>query len=239
MGYFAWVSPRPLPDALDLRVMGWRLTTVAPDRRDCVWLLDAARSPRMIAHPPAPRTSLIAVGLGDSETRAKWLAWGAAEALGPDVGVRELHWRARRLVERGDRDTTAYHYGGLELRLDLRDAVAAGRRLRLNPREFALLWRLAAARGDAVARAALLRDVFDLGFDPGTNRLAVHVCRLRKKLAHAGLAHRLVTAAGDGGYALLGDGPVTDVADRPQRNPLDATQRLREQPMDALEEAAE
>jgi hypothetical protein len=81
-----------------------------------------------------------------------------------------------------------------------------------------------------VPRAALLRDVLGLGIEPRTNALAVHVCRLRKKLHLARLAHLLVTAPGEGGYAL-----VLDPA--PPRIALDARGESGEEEC-ALEEAA-
>ena len=80
-----------------------------------------------------------------------------------------------------------------------------GRRLRLYPREFALLWRLSLEPGATVPRAELLHDVLGLTIEPGTNALAVHICRLRKKLHAARLSHLLVTGPGDGSYALLVD----------------------------------
>ena len=44
-----------------------------------------------------------------------------------------------------------------------------------------------------------------LTIEPGTNALAVHICRLRKKLHTARLSHLLITGPGNGSYALLFD----------------------------------
>ena len=88
------------------------------------------------------------------------------------------------------------------LRLDLfhRDAQFEGRWLALHPREFELLWRLAETPEATVSQSALLRDVWRCPFEPGTNRVAVHVARLRRKLAPLGLAAMIAT---DGaGYRL-------------------------------------
>ena len=115
-----------------------------------------------------------------------------------------------------------------------------GRPLRLHPREFALLWRLSDEPGDPVPRADLLRDVLGLTIEPRTNALAVHVCRLRKKLHTARLSHLVVTGPGGGSYALIADaeaeadsGPLFD-----WRNPLDDAGFSGEE-MALIEEAAE
>ncbi|MBV1690560.1 winged helix-turn-helix domain-containing protein [Novosphingobium sp. G106] len=91
------------------------------------------------------------------------------------------------------------------LRLDLfaRDGFVAGRPLALHPREFALLWRLADRPGMAVSKQALLSEVWRLYHVPDTNSLAVHVFRLRAKLAGAGL-EGYVRTVDAGGYMLAG-----------------------------------
>jgi two-component system OmpR family response regulator len=85
-----------------------------------------------------------------------------------------------------------------------RSVTRAGRRLRLLPREYALLVHLAQHAGHAVPRSALLQAVWGLSFDPGTNVVAVHISRLRAKLDHGfagamlhtekGIGYRLVAA---------------------------------------------
>jgi DNA-binding response OmpR family regulator len=82
-----------------------------------------------------------------------------------------------------------------------RDARAGRAWLSLHPREFELLWRLAERPGERVSRARLLREVWRLEFEPGTNTVEVHVSRLRAKLAAAGIT-RLVETDPQGGYRL-------------------------------------
>jgi DNA-binding response OmpR family regulator len=92
------------------------------------------------------------------------------------------------------------------LRLDLfaRDGFVRDKPLALHPREFALLWRLADTPGIVVAKRVLLTEVWRLCHMPDTNSLAVHVFRLRAKLAAAGLAG-LVQTSLSGGYMLAPD----------------------------------
>jgi DNA-binding response OmpR family regulator len=236
MGCFAWISSRALPARFDLRMLGWRLAAGDLAGADCALLIDglaAARGSR-----PALRARSLVLGIDDSAGRARLLAAGFADALPEGLEAEELALRLRR-VARGNPDPHRRGQGRMRLDLEERDARIDGRRLHLHPREFALLWRLAAGDGAAVDRAALYRDVFGLGFEPGTNRLAVHVCRLRKKLAEAGLAHLLVTGPANGGYALVWDDNAAPLASFGRRNALDDALGLREHPGPMLEEAAE
>jgi DNA-binding response OmpR family regulator len=68
--------------------------------------------------------------------------------------------------------------------------------LDLTVREYELLVRLASAGGNPVSRAALLRDVWRMSFDPGSGVLDVQVSRLRDKLGKS--ASRLETIRGVG-----------------------------------------
>lgn len=81
-------------------------------------------------------------------------------------------------------------------------ALVAEQDLQLTAREYDILHFIAQANGRPVGPAELLRSIFGLSFDPGTNIAAVHIYRLRKKLAGLGFAHILQTVQGRG-YRLL------------------------------------
>ncbi|WP_324261951.1 winged helix-turn-helix domain-containing protein [Altererythrobacter sp. H2] len=91
--------------------------------------------------------------------------------------------------------------GPLLLDLYHRDAWLQDRWLRLHPREFGLLWRLAESPRTSLSRTVLLRDVWRLRHEPETNTLEVHIFRLRRKLAAHGITGLVVTDPG-GGYRL-------------------------------------
>lgn len=226
MAWFQWISLRPLPPSWDLRRCGWHLAGGEGEGGGPVARLVDGSVPGAAPErlPPALRPRALALGLAESVARARWLAMGYADALPGDTRLDELSQRASRAIA-APPDPARRRMGRLSLDLLTRDARVDGRRLHLHPREFVLLWRLAEGHGAPVARAVLLRDVFDLGFDPGTNRLAVHVCRLRKKLALAGLPSLLVTGPGDGGYRLIVDDDAAagsdERGDPPQRIPPD------------------
>lgn len=216
-----------------MRRCGWtREAGTAEPRHDAAALLIdgglSGSAPGWL--PPVLRPRALVLGLRDSTARADWLALGFADALPVDLTLEELHLRASRTLAAGH-DQRCQTLGALRLDLVLRDGLTRGRRLRLHPREFALLWRLAEQPGQPVGRAKLLRDVFDLAFDPGTNSLAVHICRLRKKLALAGLRSIVVTTTSNGAYRLDIDtaSPSALASPLAAANPLDPSARLREQ----------
>ncbi|MCP3919013.1 MAG: response regulator transcription factor [bacterium] len=71
-----------------------------------------------------------------------------------------------------------------ELTIDYhrRTVEVAKQPIELSAREFDFLQALAKRRGEVVSRRALLREVWSIDFDPGTNVVDVLVARLRRKL---------------------------------------------------------
>ena len=91
--------------------------------------------------------------------------------------------------------------GDVTLDLFHRDGRVEDRWIGLHPREFELLWRLAEQPGVPMSRRELLADVWRISFEPQTNSVAVHVARIRAKLAPHGLETILATHP-EGGYFL-------------------------------------
>jgi DNA-binding response OmpR family regulator len=63
---------------------------------------------------------------------------------------------------------------------------------------------LAEPPGAAYSKASLLAGVWGEDADPETNTVAVHVYRLRRKLARQGAGHIRIGLTPDGCYALCG-----------------------------------
>ncbi len=152
---------------------------------------------------PWPLDRCLFLGVDDGEQRALLLEAGAGDALARTVELRELDLRARRIAAAAEQLPRRRELGALTLDLLYRDARVGRAWLSLHPREFGLLWRLADRPGERVSRARLLRDVWRLEFEPGTNSVEVHVSRLRAKLAAAGIVG-LVETDPPGGYRLAG-----------------------------------
>lgn len=201
-GSFEWESATDeIPARWDLRLVGWTLHRGGA----------GPATPRLFDGRPAHRCSdwrqlfaprlTAVVGVDCAAERAAMLAHGMGEALGSRVAPAELAIRLARLTNGPPALPRQRQVGPLMLDLLHRDARAENRWLALHPREFAVLWRLADADGAPVSREALIADVWRLNHVPETNSLAVHVSRLRAKLA-AARAGWLVETAPAGGYRL-------------------------------------
>lgn len=142
------------------------------------------------------------LGVCDPHERARLLRLGFGDALGVPSSVQEVEARTLRLCEHARALPRQRHVGPLRLDLMAREAFVGTRAAGLHPREFALLWRLADAPGQAVSADELLGEVWRLAFRPETNSLAVHVSRLRAKLRLAGASDLIETRPG-GAYSLI------------------------------------
>ncbi len=136
-----------------------------------------------LARTIAGRRPLLALSDGDSiADRMTALDGGADDAVGWTDNLPELLARIASLLRRSS--IAAGQLGEGELRIDLIDrrVERAGRIIRLPLREFDLLANLARVPDRPMSRAALLRAVWRIDFDPGTNRVEVHMSRLRAKV---------------------------------------------------------
>lgn len=202
MRCFRWLSIDEIPQGYDLRRCGWAL--LAPGEGE------PASQPALVndgliaadIHGTRAKATTILLGIADSRERTRWLARGFGDVLWPGINLQELEQRTLRLVDRLEAVQGRRRHGVLDLDLLLRDGIVAGSRVGLHPREFGLLWRLAQVPGQPVSPDDLRAEVWRMNFKPETNSLAVHVCRLRAKLASAGLAG-IVSTTPEGCYALV------------------------------------
>ena len=113
--------------------------------------------------------------------RLRGLSLGAVDYVVKPFDLRELEARVEVALRRV---VAAELPEGFELRMDplRRRAFLRDRLLDLTPKEFEFLAILLRARGGAVERAALLREVWDLPYADNANVLDVLVARLRRKL---------------------------------------------------------
>ena len=155
-----------------------------------------------LARSIAGRRPLIAVSDRDSlEDRMVALGGGADDAVGWTGNLPEVLARIAGLLRRSR--MAAGQLGEGELRIDLIDrrVERAGQLIRLPLREFDLLANLARVPDRPLSRYALLKAVWRLDFDPGTNRVEVHMSRLRAKVDRGFGWPMLHTVKGQG-YAL-------------------------------------
>lgn len=135
------------------------------------------------------------------------LGGGADDAVGWTGDASEVLARMAGLLRRAR--LAAGQLGSGELRIDLIDrrVERAGRLIRLPLREFDLLANLARVPDRPMSRAALLQAVWRLDADPGTNRVEVHMSRLRTRIDRNFAWPMLRTVKGQG-YALISRPPL-------------------------------
>lgn len=153
------------------------------------------------------RPLVVLTGSASLEQRLGALLGGADDALPGNVDPRELLARLGGLLRR--QRLAAGWLECAELRIDLIDrrVMRLDRPITLPLREFDLLTRLARVPDRIVAREALWRAVWKIDFDPGTNRIEVHMSRLRAKVDHGFGWPMLMTARGHG-YGLRSANPA-------------------------------
>jgi DNA-binding response OmpR family regulator len=127
---------------------------------------------------------LVLTGRASVNDRVDCLDLGADDFLPKPFSFSELTARCRALLRRRERFADPLlRQGELELHRMERRVVRGGRTIELTVKEFALLEYLMLARGRTCSRGELLKEVWQMSPDAGTNVVDVYVNYLRKKLS--------------------------------------------------------
>lgn len=147
---------------------------------------------------------LMLSALGRTSDRAEGLEAGADDYLAKPFEAMELVARLRALHRRasGREHSAVILFGAFECHVKARTAFRDNRHLPLSPREFELFRYFMENAGEMVTREMLLRDVWNMSFDPQTNVVDVNIGRLRRKLEEGFDSPALETVWG-AGYRLL------------------------------------
>jgi DNA-binding response OmpR family regulator len=138
---------------------------------------------------------------------------GCDDFIPKPLSYLELRARVRACIRRA-RDSQPPRrlvVGALLVDRDARKATVAGRELWLSRLEFDLLAHLAAQPTRVVTKSELLREVWGFRSDSKTRTVDAHACRLRRKLALAGVPHLIHNTRGVGYRLSLG--PVPEPAE--------------------------
>lgn len=126
---------------------------------------------------------LVLTGRSQVEERVKCLNLGADDCLLKPFSFHELTARCRALLRRREQFADPLlRYGDIELNRMERRVMRNGQAVELTVKEFCLLEFLMQRRGRCCGRSELLREVWQMSPDAGTNVVDVYVNYLRKKL---------------------------------------------------------
>jgi DNA-binding response OmpR family regulator len=128
-----------------------------------------------------PRLPVVALtALDDMDSKLHGLDSGVDDYITKPFSIEELAARIRaRLRWRNDSALTA---GELTLDLERHRVTLRGREVLLSAREASLLAAFLHRPGRTLTREELLRLVWQIDFDPGSNVVDVYVAALRRKL---------------------------------------------------------
>lgn len=149
---------------------------------------------------------LMLTARGRVEDRVKGLQGGADDYLIKPFAFSELAARIQVLLRRarpsrGPEGATVLGLADLELDLQRRRAVRAGRRLDLTAQEFTLLALMLRRSGEVLSRTEIAEQVWDMNFDSATNVIDVAIGRLRGKV-DAPFERKLLHTVRGMGYVL-------------------------------------
>jgi DNA-binding response OmpR family regulator len=134
------------------------------------------------------------------DERVRGLQAGGDDYLVKPFAFSELLARVQALIRRASGAVEPACLTVRDVSVDLlkREVIRAGRRIDLQPREFALLEYLMRNAGKVVSKTMIMEHVWDYHFDPQTNVVDVLVCRLRNKIDKDSMEKMIRTIRGVG-----------------------------------------
>jgi DNA-binding response OmpR family regulator len=137
---------------------------------------------------------IVLTARGEIEDRITGLDAGAVDYLTKPFSLSELAARIRaQLRVASQAPSTALTAGDVNINLISREVRRDGELIRLSTTEFELLVYLLRNRGRVLSREQILRAVWGIEYDPGTNVVDVYVGYLRRKLGRGGAKVPIVT----------------------------------------------
>jgi two-component system cell cycle response regulator CtrA len=145
---------------------------------------------------------MILSGLNRAAAKAKGLSLGADDFITKPFDRAELLARIQAVVRRGKgRDQFMLDIGPLRLNTHSREVTIENRIVPLTGKEFAVLQALVARKGVVLTKEMLLNQLYGGMDEPEMKIIDVYVCKLRKKLAEAGV-HKIIATVFGRGYAI-------------------------------------
>ena len=155
------------------------------------------------------------------KAKVKAFSLGADDLMTKPLDLAELVARIQAVVRRskGYSEPTL-RVGPLVLNLDTREVTVEGRPVHLTGKEYAILELLTLRKGMVLSKETFLDHLYGGMDEPEMKIIDVFVCKLRKKLAHAGSRDLIGTIWGRG-YVMRDAAPLESAlsasASRPQQ----------------------
>jgi two-component system alkaline phosphatase synthesis response regulator PhoP len=147
---------------------------------------------KMIRRSDSRTPILMLSALGEEMDKVLALELGADDYLTKPFGVAELMARAKALLRRGAAvgglaveersESDPIFFRELMIDRQKRKVTVRGSRLELTPKEFDLLWLLAAHPGKTFSRHELLEIIWGFAFQEYEHTVTSHINRLRIKI---------------------------------------------------------
>jgi two-component system OmpR family response regulator len=152
---------------------------------------------------------IILSARGSVDDRVKGLQTGGDDYLTKPFAFSELLARIQALLRRasGAAEPTRLKVADISMDLLSREVSRGGKKIDLQPLEFALLEYLARNAGRVVSKTMIMEHVWDYNFDPQTNVVEARICRLRDKVDR-GFDQKLIHTVRGVGYVLRQDRTV-------------------------------
>ncbi len=152
----------------------------------------------------APGMSIMVLtGRSQINHKIDCLNLGADDYLVKPFSLQELLARCRAVKRRNGKTASGLlQHGELQMNRITRAVSFRDEPIELTAKEFTLLEYLLLQRGRAVSRQELLKEVWRMAPDTGTNVVDVYVNYLRRKLGLAGSASSMIETVRGEGYAI-------------------------------------
>jgi DNA-binding response OmpR family regulator len=148
---------------------------------------------------------LMLTALGTTDDKLNGFDAGTDDYLVKPFEFKELVARVRALIKRSTGIVQAPNKlvtADLELDLNKKTAKRGNKTIELTAKEYALIEFLMRNTNIVVSRSQIAEQVWDIGFDTGTNTIDVYINILRKKIDH-GFENKLIHTKIGMGYILI------------------------------------
>ena len=149
-------------------------------------------------------TPVMALTGDDStENKLKFFGFGGDDYLTKPFHREELVARVHAIIRRSrGHSQSVVKTGDLSVNLDAKTVDVAGRTVHLTGKEYQMLELLSLRKGTTLTKEMFLNHLYGGMDEPELKIIDVFICKLRKKLAEAGMAESCIETVWGRGYVM-------------------------------------